>query len=491
VSVSRDSLSLRVGLGLASAACVAVPFLLVSFPPCTDLPQHVAQVRLFLDAFTNPDSAYRIQWLTPYSLVYTVLGAAWAVVAPLQVGRVALAALAVWWTAANHLLASRLRRPPESAAVASILFFSPILYWGFLSFAMGWPVFVLWFLITTREAESSSDWKEAPGLFVGAVLLYVAHALWFAAGMSWLALESLVSRRPLQRIVIRLLAVSPVVVAAAIWYPKLAAAGFVSATVWQVSPIGHLSFSWLVNGAFGGLWGATEYAAAAFLTGWLWLGWRARAGSPIDRRLLAAGAMFFAFALLLPYEHMNTIEFAQRWLPPALILALLALPAPAFDPFLRRFASVALVFTFCAATTMAWLRFDHSELSGLREALAAAPRAPRLLGLDFVKDSKIIKKRPFLQIFAYTQVLRGGQINFSFADFAPSLVINRSREEHPWTVGLEWEPEHLKPRDLEHFDYVLVNGTSAMHDLFRKQFPVAPLTEHGRWRLYRITGSSS
>lgn len=487
---SRDSLSLRVGLGLASAACAAIPFLAVSFPPCTDLPQHVAQVRLLLDAFTNPDSAYRIQWLTPYSLVYAVLGAAWAVVSPLQVGRVALAGLAVSWTAANHLLAARLRRPPESAVVASILFFSPILYWGFLSFAMGWPVFVLWFLLTTRES-GSSGWKEAPGLLLGAVLLYVAHALWFAAGLSWLVLEGVVSQRPLRRILIRLLAVSPVMMAAAIWYPKLAAAGFVSATVWQVSPIGHLSFSWLVNGAFGGLWGATEYAAFAAVAGWLWLGWRARAGSPVDGKLLAAGGMFFAFALLLPYEHMNTIEFAQRWLPPALILALLALPAPAFGPFLRCCASVALVFTFCAATTVAWLRFDRSELSGLREALAAVPQSPRLLGLDLVKDSRFVKKRPFLQIFAYAQVLRGGQINFSFADFAPSLVVNRSREAHPWTVGLEWEPEHLKPRDLEYFDYALVNGTSAMHDRFREQFPVAPVTERGRWRLYRVTGGSS
>src|SRR5262245_53292742 len=78
----QTSRKVRFLLAAASCALVAVPFLSVTFPPITDLPQHAAQVRLFLDALHNPDSLYRIQWLTPYSLSYTVLWAAWAAVSP-------------------------------------------------------------------------------------------------------------------------------------------------------------------------------------------------------------------------------------------------------------------------------------------------------------------------------------------------------------------------------------------------------------------------
>ncbi|MBP1767877.1 MAG: hypothetical protein H6P98_1992, partial [Candidatus Aminicenantes bacterium] len=51
---------------LAALCCglAALPFLLVKFPPITDLPQHAAQVRLFGEAVSGPDSPYRIQWMT-------------------------------------------------------------------------------------------------------------------------------------------------------------------------------------------------------------------------------------------------------------------------------------------------------------------------------------------------------------------------------------------------------------------------------------------
>jgi hypothetical protein len=65
---------------------VALPFLAVTFPPITDLPQHVAQVRLLFDALGDPGSPYRVQWLTPYSLVYGVLALAWVLVEPIAGG---------------------------------------------------------------------------------------------------------------------------------------------------------------------------------------------------------------------------------------------------------------------------------------------------------------------------------------------------------------------------------------------------------------------
>src|SRR5262245_24821378 len=106
---------------LAALACcmlVALPFALVQFPPVTDLPQNVAQIRLFVDAWQNPNSAYQIQWLTPNMASYPFLAAAWAVCTPENAGRVGMLALALAWTIVVHLVAARRQRPLAAVVLA-------------------------------------------------------------------------------------------------------------------------------------------------------------------------------------------------------------------------------------------------------------------------------------------------------------------------------------------------------------------------------------
>src|SRR5262245_39040015 len=95
-----ESARARFVAAMLCSALVIVPFLYVRFPPITDLAQHAAQIRLFLTALADPEGAYRIQWLTPYSAVYAVLGAAWALSTPVNAGRLAVLALGVLWTLA-------------------------------------------------------------------------------------------------------------------------------------------------------------------------------------------------------------------------------------------------------------------------------------------------------------------------------------------------------------------------------------------------------
>ena len=94
--------------------------------------------------------------------------------------------------------------------------------------------------------------------------------------------------------------------------------------------------------------------------------------------------------------------------------------------------------------------------------------------------------RPFLQAFAYAQVLHGGRLNFSFADFVPSPVVFRDFGHWRWTLGLEWFAERVQPSDLAFFDYALVNGNEAVHERFSRLFGVPGVTNQGRWRLYRL-----
>jgi hypothetical protein len=484
----------RTGRCLLVAACsllVVVPFLCVEFPPITDLPQHVAQIRLFCEAIRNPASPYRIQWLTPYSLVYALLGAAWALFRPQVAGRIALLTLGIMWTGAAHWLAAQRQRPAAAAVLSSTIFFGHILYWGFLSFAIGWPAFVVWFALTTRPPWRNS-WAEALVFFGGAVLLYTSHALWFAAGVVWFGIYSVAFRVPLKTIVIRLAGFAPVLAGMAIWYPRLAAAGFVSRTVWFSLPTGRVSFSWLVDAAFGGIRGATEYIICGVLVGWigasLWQN-RGQLRDGVDRALLLAAVGFFGAAFLLPDQHSNTIDFAARWFPAGMILLLLAVPPLTIRPALQRAAAIVVFGLLCFVTTSAWTACERREFSGLEDTLTALPEGARVVGLDYVKESAITKGRPFLQTFAYAQVVRGTELSFSFAEFAPMPVVYKSRRVVPWQVGLEWFAERAEPSDLAHFTHAMVNGDAAAQAWFQATYTVTPVTQAGRWRLYRVNGA--
>jgi hypothetical protein len=499
ISSAQDRDSAAAGRAAAApllrqwAACsllLAIPFLVVEFPPITDLPQHAAQVRLFQEAWNDPNGPYRIQWFTPYSLQYAVLAAAWLAVGPAAAGRIGMLAIGVLWVTAAHLIAWRRGRPPAAAALASVLFFAHTMYWGFYSFSLGWPVFAFWWLFTTGPRRDEVRWANAPLALAAGMLLYVTHALWFAAAVLWLAVSTVAFRVPLRAALVRAVGVAPVVMAAAIWYPQLAANGFTSITVWGTTPSGRLSFSWLVDAMLGGMRGPAEPGIAALVLLWMVVTVIRRPGTPAepgaDRELLLAAAMFFALALTLPDQHTNTIRFAARWVPAAATLLLLGLPGVRWRPAIAGGLALGAVATVSLGTAVAWRQFERVEMSGLGESLAALPERPRVLGLDFVKTSDIVNGRPYLQAFAYAQVLRGGTLNFSFAEFAPSLVVFRSTPHGRWTHGLEWYPEWFRPADLMHFDHALVNADGDLHGRFSALPGVSPVTAEGQWRLYRI-----
>ena len=71
---------------VCSMALVSLPFLAVDLIPSTDLPQHLGQLRLFSQAWANPDGPLEIQWWTPYGLVYGLLAIPWAILPPIAAG---------------------------------------------------------------------------------------------------------------------------------------------------------------------------------------------------------------------------------------------------------------------------------------------------------------------------------------------------------------------------------------------------------------------
>ena len=223
---------------------LAVPFAFVAWPPSTDLPQHVAQMRLVTETLRGQGDVYALNWLWPNTLVYGIVAAGWVMLPPGLVGRFTLIVLAGMWVTAVFLVAWRRDRALAAAVVASFLVFNHALYWGFLSFLVGWPLFLVWLVAVDADGVKRGSRRDPVRLALLGVLLYYAHALWFLAGLGWLVLGELLRRDRPPTAVLRLAALLPVALMAAARYPQLAALrramGFDVGVHWKTSPLYRL-----------------------------------------------------------------------------------------------------------------------------------------------------------------------------------------------------------------------------------------------------------
>jgi len=169
-----------------------------------------------------------------------------------------------------------------------------------------------------------------------------------------------------------------------------------------------------------------------------------------------------------------------------LILILAAAPRPPqIGSRVFRVIPAALAAVFLLISANAWRSFEVRELSGLGEAIDALPQNSSVLGLDYMRESEYIKGFPFLQTFAYAQVVKGADLNFSFAEHGSGLANYSGSRKSTWSPGLEWSPHRVRPDDFLQFEFTLVNGDEKIHG-FAKQVPsLVPVTGTGRWRLYR------
>ncbi len=495
---------------VACAILVAIPFLAVTIPPITDLPQQTAQVRLLLETLAGGDESYRVQWMSPNKLGYLPLLLTWLTVPPAAAGRLGVLLIGLSWVAALHFLARATRRPPAAAALATLFFFNHLTYWGLLNFVAGLPVFALWFVLLDRRSAETVAWRDGLKLLAVALLLYSAHVLWLAAGLSWLVVSTLIqhlgtadgrSRRDALQglpaaVARRLVWALPALGMALLWYPQLERSGFVSDTVWGRSPVGRLHPEWHLNSALGGLEGNVEPVLALVVAGWLLLGLiqtclpsapSARRSRGVHRSLMVAGLMFVAAALCLPAVIQSTIFFASRWLPMGVVLLVLACPQPRLRAVLRTATPYVILASLTAAVASTWIEFEDQELDGLHESLAAVTPGERVLGLDFVRTSERIKGYPFYHLYAYAQVLHGNELARPFTNLGSSLVVFRDLpRKFPWTEGLDWRAMQVRKSDMDHFGYVLIYGQPDAHALFLADERLTPVTTERPWRLYRI-----
>ncbi len=477
-------------------ALFALPFLAVKWPPITDLPQQMAQIRLLQDALGGDESLRVHGFHHPNKLGFAVLLAWWWIAGPPVAGGLAVATLGLLWVAAAHALAFALGRPAWVAVLAALFFFNHVTYWGFLNFLLGFPVFAGWFLLL-RRLDSGAMRGSGPALLAGAFLLYSAHILWLAAGLGWLGMVTL-ARRRWRDLWQRAAWVAPVAIAAAVWWIAFYAGQTAfTGSSWGSAPWQRLDPRWLLSNALGGLRGPLEPIVASAVAGLLALGlwqhrkaWAAAAAGWLRRPAGAAGLaglLFLLGVLVLPIYH-HTTSFAGRWLPPAAAFLVVACPPPRLRPLLPGVLAWLLALALVTSTVAAWRAFERDELAGVEPCLEQLPPGQRLLGLAFISQSPRLAGYPFHHVYAWAQVLRGAELNRSFAAIEPAglVVYHDVPRKYPWTEGLDFYPRRFRAADRDHFQYLMVYANPATHASFLGDPHLEPVTPELPWRLYRV-----
>jgi hypothetical protein len=482
-------------LAVLSLILAAAPFLGVTFVPCTDLPQHLAQVRMLEELWGLAPATIDLSNVSAHplganTLVYWPLWLLSWLFGPVTGGKLCVLSLSMGTAAALHVLALRRERDPLHAVAAGMLFFTAALYWGFLNFLSGLPIFLLLLAFCLPEEPappiSLSQAVIAAGLLA---LLYFAHVLWLpCAAIAVLSAELPRADRK-KRLALWAACAAPVGLAALAWFGALVgargAAGFRTGVAYLTSLSARLEPRWAADALLGGVRGFLEPAFLVILAMYVVLSilrGRKLGTRAADRTLLWTGACLVTFAWLGPDVYANTLLLNERFLPVGSMLLLLALPPVASK--LLRGSMLAAACLFALGLCVAWALFEQEELSGLPEALASSPAPKSMVGLDYRHQSLVLRGYPFLQTFAYFQALRGGEVSFSFAEHGSGIVRQNAPKLHPWTPALEWYAERVTREDLAAFDCALVNGEPQIHAEFAQRWRLTTRQQDGHFRLY-------
>ncbi len=294
-------------LTLFCSVLIAAPFFLVQFIPSTDLPQHLAQIRLLQDVLKNPQQdTYAVEWLGANTLVYYLLQCNWMVFAPVFSGKMTVLEIALAWIVSIFFLAHRKQRSLYSAVIACVFIFNASLYWGFLNFLIGFPIFVLWYFIVIDNEKRTAAYTIATILGLS-FLLFLAHALWLLVGLFLLAVALIDRRPPIPEILIKCVALIPIGLYSIYWFPKLAEIRtqlhFDTAAHWLTPPWERLFPQALTDSLLGGLRGPTEALVLTGIAAWIALSvvtnWK-QMRKLINREFLFIGILLTSVVLFAP-----------------------------------------------------------------------------------------------------------------------------------------------------------------------------------------------
>ena len=506
----------RPSLGLLLAGALwTLPLWLVRFLPMVDYPQQLAAasiLRHYGDPARALSGTFEIVLWRPQGLFETLV-AGLAFLLPVEAaGKVllSLALLAVPLAAAA--LCRRTGRPAGYALLALAFTYNEAFFWGFADNLLAYPLVLFGAALADRRLDrppSARSWAEVAAV---GLLFYAVHLeflLVYAGVVGWLALV----RRP--GILRFARDVSAVLPGLALGLGSLGWAHFHTAEAMtgyqQRLAAGPTAFAPLAvrlanmpSNLFSGAADGAAYALAAMLLGIVLVLALPRAtaepatdggGDALYRTRFLSLAGWIALLYFVLPNYTRGYLVADRLLPLAAMFLIPALPRPPSGSPRLRLAALLIAGLLAGQllrTATGFLRFA-AETDGLAELLDSTEPGQSLAGLIYESGGEKATYGwtvpPYLvHTPAYYQVVRGGRVHFSFAQFFNSPIAYRpgKNQDDPLLAEWdEWNPQSFDDRRHgPHYRYYLVRGgADRLAAAFGPHLAGMRVKQAGRWFL--------
>lgn len=423
------------GLLVAVSGLALLPIWMPKYLPMVDLPQHALQLSIW-QHWDDPDSLfrplYRFNWLAAQQLAQLLVEQISLLLPLIASLKVAISMFVLGVPLACLLLLNEV----ESNRWFTFLIFPTVysysFFWGFLPFLLATPLAIAQFALAHRYMRRPTL-SGAIQLNLCSLLVFFSHPLVFAYSGIVCAAMVVTAPGPLKR---RLRCLMPLLLALPLpllWFFLNVSSGIRGAgRIWSLGAHRLLEFLALVPGTGNGvgLLCGIVLLLVPFLFGY-------RFHSSWSRRIpfLLTCAFFF----LVPEVLMAAGSVYRRF-------AVFALPTLlyALEPRSGREKPFGFAWFFLPGLACVWFvllsiqfwHFDH-EARPFDQILDAMRPGRKALSLMFDYSSNYCSCPAYLQFPAWYQVLKGGLVDYSFADFYTSRYRYRPEFGSRLPLGFE------------------------------------------------------
>lgn len=468
---------------VVSAVALLVVFLAFRDLPLVDLPQHAAQIAIWM-RMGEPGSLesehFALNLRTPYLLAYPIARA----VAP-WLGAVVALKLVVWLAVVANMLAlgalaRRLGHDPWIALLGFVCSLGLCFYWGFISFMAALPLVVISLKLALDHAELPSV-RAGVWLALTVSLTLLAHGVAFGMLLG-VILPLLVTGKGSFIARLSPLALAGLVLGA--WILPGPASVRIGGDAWELSWLRLYDFPALLVGISSKDHAAVAFGCVSLLAAFWTLGFR-RAPALLRVAPLAGLLLGYAFFPVL----FRGIALLHTRLPSLLLpLLLLALrPPPVRSARSRR--NLHALLSALVAVWFVWfgvrLSAFRAEVDGYHALTRRLPTGLSMRPIIFDRESQVFPAVPaFIHYSAYYYVERGGWQGYSFAMYPISVVRYRPHVTPGMQNAAEWQPQRFdRAHEVPAYQYFLVRSeTDRTAQLFAgAPMPVRLEARFGPW----------
>ncbi len=495
---------------------IAGPFVVVRYPPMTDLPFHAA-VTSTLRHYLDPAWHFREQFtLQPFAAPYLssyVLGALLMLALPTVTAvKIATALTLAMLPVGLAVLFHGMKKSPLLGLLGLGFVWANLTHWGFVNFMGACGLFAMTIGLTMRLLDAPTRAKQV-GLTAALIVLFFTHVFRFPFALAAVAGTAVVLYPATRRARPVLL---PLALGTAVFLAWMRVRPAEIAGSFGPIAVHPERLKELAGFLFGGLTdpaeakGVERSARVLAVTAIVCLGalfverrhrgrtrreWAFDVGAALVP--ISCAAVFLGLFLVLPMQIGTWWYVYPREATVAAFLALGAFPDLPKAGAVRAMVVISIgaaVASMGSVVVKAYAAFDRAT-ADFQAITAQIPQAPRLLYLVHDHTGSARSTTPFIHLPSWVQAERGGWQSFHFAIFGASPLRYRDPRApgavvpppvpHRW----EWQPNLFDVnKQGPFFDWFLVRSQRTPEAQFRGDPAIVPVDHVGGWWLYRRVG---